>query len=1021
MSIAPRVLSIPSGAPFVETLVKACLEGSLGATFDRTSRDFSDAVIYVPTRRAARALSHAFADALQPRAVLLPRIVPLGDPDDLQDQAILADGPGAAANLPPAIPPLRRRLLLTQLVEAWRRSEDLRALREAGDGFSIGESFADSFAMAGDLARLIDEAHLEGASWADLDRLADGSFDAYWGQTRRFLEIAAEAWPAALAEAGLVDAADRRNRLLRAEVRRLAESLPGHPVIAAGSTGTVPATAELLGAIARLPAGAVVLPGLDKAMPDADWHEVADDGATAAGQPGHPQSALKRLLGRLGIRREDVVEIGERTPALAARTLIGALAMLPAESTDGWVAARRAVAADIAPALQDVSVIEAQDEREEALAIAVALREVLETEEKTAALVTPDRGLAERVVLELRRWGVIADDSAGAPLRNLPRAAMAGLVLRVVQEDFSPTSVMALLDCPVLAWTGDVALSEAAAALELTAFRGVVAGCGPAAMIAASAAAAARLNEPRARRAIKRQRPEAVAAGRALAEWLAGALGPLAERSPGVRPLSEWAALHAAALDALSGEQWAAGADGRALAGILDDMVAQGDGAVVTFGDYVAVLSAEVDAVAVPAPEPLQGRIKIWGLLEARLMHADRIVLGGLDEGVWPPQPRQDPFLNRAMRIAMGLALPERRIGQSAHDALQALGAPEVVIARARTVEGSPTVASRFLRRLDAFVGEDAAKAMRKRGERYVANARRLDEAERVPPAHRPEPKPARDLQPLSLSVTDIATLLRDPYAIYAREVLGLEPLDSLEVGLDASDRGNLVHDALARFVERADASWPEDPLATLLGIGDEVFAPHMHDERVAAFWRPMFDAAAAWFITERFRRRDSVAAAHAERSGRLTFALADGATFTLRGRSDLVERMTDGTLAVTDFKTGRLPGVYEVKEGLQPQLTLMAVMAEKGVFAGVPPAPVSEVRYIKIGRESFVRPIVFKAEESGLQATAQQHLAELKDMLDGLREGRVAWVSRRVVRKTEDVGDYDHLARVREWLGGDE
>ncbi|MGL4240496.1 MAG: double-strand break repair protein AddB [Beijerinckiaceae bacterium] len=1016
----PRVLSIHPGAPFLPTLVDACLDGALGVPFDREARDFSQAVFYVPTRRAARALAHAFAEKVQPRSSLLPRIVPLGDPADLEDAAILSDDHvGAAADLPPAVPSLKRKLLLARLIEAWRSSEEMRHGAAGGGGPTIGESFADVFGLAGDLARLIDEALIEGADWSRLERLADTVFDEHWSRTRRFLEIAGAAWPGIVRQEGAIDAAERRNILLREEAARLRDRPSGHPVVAAGSTGTVPATAELRAAIARLPQGAVVLPGLDRRMDESAWSRVADDDGAGGGQPGHPQSSLKRLIGRLGVGREDVDELGKPDAAMVARIGAVGIAALPADATDAWTSLRSEGSGRLADAFAGVSVIEAVDEREEAVAIAVALREALEDPERTAALITPDRGLAERVSMELRRWGVVADDSAGTPLDRMPLAALAGLILHAVQEDVAPASVLALLASPCLSWDGD--LASARATLELAAFRDGDAPRGLDGLARLLDGMTKNVAHPHASRPVRRLGGEALAEARRLAEWLTEALRPLSDAAGRHATLADLAQLHLAALESLAGDRAFSGADGKALMELFDALVADGGGTTLAFADYAAVFSAETKAIAVPPAEPVQGRIKIWGLLEARLLDADRIVLGGLNEGTWPGLPAQDPFLNRRMRSTLGLALPERRIGQAAHDFAQALGAKDVVIARARSVEGTPMVASRFLRRLDAFLGDDLAKAMRGRAGRYLATARILDEGERTASAERPQPRPDPSLQPLSLSVTDIAALERDPYAIYARDVLGLDVLDVLDAGPDARDRGDIVHAALAAFIEEASRTWPADPLARLLAIGRDKFRPYDGMETVQAFWWPMFEKAAAFFIEDAEARRGEVAAAYAERYGRLALSLPDGSVFTLRGRGDLVERMTDGALVVTDYKTGALPGPDEVRSGLQPQLTLMAAMAQAGALDGIPASDVSRVRYLKVGSDPQAREISIRASDPGLPDLARQHVDRLRATIASLRRRERSFVSRRMPKRVGDVGPYDHLARAREWMSSGE
>ncbi len=707
----PNVLTVRPGAPFLRSLVAACMDGSLGVRFPAGGRDYSAATIYVPTRRAARALAHAFAEAMQPRAVLLPRIVPLGDPADLEERAILtaeeARGFGDDADLPPAIGDLDRRFRLTQLIEQWRRSRDFVALAAAGDGFQIGGGFADSFALAGDLASLMDEFTIEGVNWEQIQGLTDGQFDTWWNLTQTFLEIAWKAWPDAMRELGLLDPADRLNRLLRGEAARLRAEQPDAPVIAAGSTGTVPATAELLGAISRLPNGAVVLPGLDLAMDQHGWDLVPHEPRRGESQHGHPQAALKRLLGRLQVDRASVAAIGEPFESAMMRQQVVGASARPAEATDDWPEMREALAEAMERGLKDVGIVEAPDERAEALAAAIALRGILESPGKTAALVTPDRALAQRVAAELRRWDIVADDSAGQPLSTAPLGAFARLLNEAVVDGFPPAATMSILAHPCLT----IGEADAVSAIEIAGFRGNDVGSGLDGIARALDNAEKRVADRRSPAPLRRLTPERLASARPLLAAFVEAMRPLERLSAAPQSLHELAAAHAAAIEALAGERAATGSDAQALARIFDRLAASGSSPSIGYRDYAALFDMLASEEAMAPAEPVQGRIKIWGLLEARLMEADRIVLGGLNEGTWPPEARGDAFLNRYMRADLGLAAPERRIGQSAHEFAQALGAPEAVILRAQTVEGTPMVASRFLRRLDAFVGEAHAKS----------------------------------------------------------------------------------------------------------------------------------------------------------------------------------------------------------------------------------------------------------------------------------------------------------------------
>ncbi len=1021
--LRPNVLTVRPGAPFLRSLVAACMDGSLGVRFPADGRDYSAATIYVPTRRAARALAHAFAEAMQPRAVLLPRIVPLGDPADLEERAILtadeAVGLGDGGELPPAIGDLDRRFQLAALIERWRKSRDFVELAAAGDGFQIGGGFADSFALAGDLARLMDEFTIEGVNWEQIKDLTDGQFDIWWSLTQTFLEIAWKAWPAAMGEIGLLDPADRLNRMLRGEAARLRAERPDAPIIAAGSTGTVPATAELLGAIARLPNGAVVLPGLDLAMDAHGWDLVPHAPRKGESQHGHPQAALKRLLIRLQVERADVGAIGEPFEYAAMRQQVVSASARPAEATDDWPELRSTLEEAMQRGLRDVGIVEAPDERTEALAAAIALRGMLEQPDKTAALVTPDRALAQRVAAELRRWGIIADDSAGQPLAAAPLGAFGRLVAEAAIAGFPPTAVMAILSHPCLT----IGEPGATSAIEIAGFRGNDVGSGLNGIARALDAAEARIADRRSPAPLRRLTAERLAAGRTLLAAFVEAMRPLEQLADGLQPLGALGAAHAMAIEALAGERAATGGDGQALARLFDRLAAAAASPLLTLRDYGALFDMLASEEAIPPAEPVQGRIKIWGLLEARLMEADRIVLGGLNEGTWPPEARSDAFLNRYMRADLGLAPPERRIGQSAHEFAQALGAPEAVILRAQTVEGTPMVASRFLRRLDAFVGETHAKAMRQRGQYLLDAAAELDRGEPQPASPRPNPRPRPDQQPLSLSITEIRTLVRDPYAIYARHVLGLDPLDPLESGVDARDRGTIVHDVLAQFVRDTARVWPADALAQLIARGKEAFAPYAHIERVTAFWWPVFEKVAIWFCDWEARRRESLRHSAVEQGGALLIPLADGASFRLRGRADRIDVLHDGSLAIVDYKTGQPPSGGQVGTGLEPQLTLTAYMAARGLFDGAPAGRVERLSYVKVGSAPAEMELELKRADKttiSIEDAAGEHIDGLRRALERLRSGEDGFLSRRLPEKVRDGGPYDHLARVREWMVGE-
>ncbi|MEA2935437.1 MAG: ATP-dependent helicase/nuclease subunit, partial [Variibacter sp.] len=440
MAARPRVFTIPSTAPFLPTLATALMDGSLVPGFapGRDPLALATATIYLPTRRACRLARTAFLQASGGEAVLLPRLRALGDIDE--DELAFADvlaGPLAseALGLSPAIALPERRLLLAQLIQRWSASPEM-----IGDGHAplVATTPEAALRLADALARLNDDMITRGVPWERLDQLVPEQHEPYWQLTLKFLKIARDTWPAVLAERGEIEPAERRDRLLEAEAARLVSNAEG-PVIAAGSTGSMPATADLLATIARLPHGALVLPGVDIELDDTAWDVISAERAPDNPAVSHPQFALHTLLRGLQMHRDEVVTLGEQ--AAAARVRLLSEAMRPASATDAWrgIADRH----DRAAAMEGLAVIEAAGPEEEALCIAISLREALETDGKTAALVTPDRTLARRVAAALRRWNIVAEDTAGESLADAPAGIFARLVIEAGLEGLEPVTLLA--------------------------------------------------------------------------------------------------------------------------------------------------------------------------------------------------------------------------------------------------------------------------------------------------------------------------------------------------------------------------------------------------------------------------------------------------------------------------------------------------------------------------------------------------------------------------------------------------
>ena len=1030
--MAPRVFNIPASAPFLPTLIEALIAGRLGVTGASDPLALASATLFLPTRRACRLARDAFLDVLKSEAAILPRIVAIGDIDEDEiafAEAASGDIADESLALPEMLGGLERRLLLTKLITKWASAPELHG---AGGMPLIAQTPAAACALADDLARLIDDMTTRGVSWDRLDQLVPDMFDRYWQLTLKFLQIAREAWPAVLQERGLMEPAMRRDALIKAEAARLARKTDG-PVIAAGSTGSIPATAELIATIARLPHGAVVLPGLDTDLDEPSWRLIAGDKAKViTPAPGHAQFALQALLARIGMARSDVIGLAEP----AGRERFVSEVLRPAAATEAWredfVEPDFAAHADAA--LAGISVIEANNAEDEALAIAVALREAVH-QGKTAALVTPDRALGRRVLAALARWNIQAEDSGGDPLAQTSAGVFARLAAEVALGGVAPVPLLALLKHPLLRLgAGD--RTRAVVALERAILRGPRPPPGSAGLLHALRTFRTQVEKFRRKEKVDLHPSDPrlaltdgeLAAAEALVEQLAAALAPLESTAHLTRPLNEIAELHREAVGALSrygGKELAlVGADGGAkLAEALDELVASGTAAdlLVDTSDYVELFSAVLaDRVVRRRLQPGL-RVRILGTIEARLTESERVVLGGLVEGTWPPETRTDAWLSRPMRLALGLDLPERRIGLSAHDFAQMLGAHDVILSHAAKIAGAPTTPSRFIQRLAAVAGARWHAAV-DRGRTYLDWARALDHPPAVKAAPRPAPKPPSAARPKGLSVTDIENWLRDPYTIYAKHILRLTPLDAVDVAPGAAERGSVIHAAVGDFTKLSAAVLPAEPLRELIAIGRAHFAALNDFPEAQAFWWPRFERIARWFVDWEQQRRPAISAIAAELRGEIAL---NGGTFKLSGVADRIERNVDGRHVILDYKTGSARTEKQIRTGLAPQLTLEAAILRQGGFKGFAAGcAVAQLGYVLLKGGALPgepKPIEFT--EGTADSQADRALAKLAELARRFDDDNEPYRSLVHPMWATHYGDYDHLARVKEWsaTGGED
>lgn len=1036
-----NVFTIAPGAPFLKTFAKAFLDGHVveGFSKDLGPLALAEATIYVPTRRAARALTDEFSRAVGGSATLLPRIYPLGALEETETSLIFdaaaGDELGQPLDLPLAMGEIARRMQLAELILSWARALRHAIVRvdaqgayvvDARESFLVATTAADAWHLSGELAGLIDELIIEDIDWERLDPLVLPEFDPYWRITLDFLNIAITGWPKILDERGLVDKAKRQVALIEKQSGKLRDGRWQGPIVAIGSTGSNRATARLLKAIADSPQGAVVLPGLDLDLDDAAFALIGGDGEHEAAFT-HPQAALSRLLRTLQVSREDVTALGEITASQRVREQFLSQALRPAESTDEWIAYRgRIDRGALDAAMAGVSLIEAADEREEALSLAIAMREVLETPGETAALVTPDRELARRVAAELLRWGVRVDDSGGDPLSASPAGVLARLAIACAAENMSAASLAALLAHPgVRLGFLRNELEHLSPLLEIGVLRANAAGerggrivTDPARAIAmARAEARDRFAHPAKRRI-------------ALRDWelledllrrLGAAFRPMLALE-GEHDLKSWVIAHRAAIAAIIAGEDAqmSGEDAGTLDALFDELAASATAGMrfdaESYGFFFAAVAREA---RLRGPQKAHPRLKILGLLEARLMDADLMLLGGLDETVWPPQARADAFLNRPMRAALGLTPPERKLGQTAHDFTQGFARRRVILSRAQKRGGAPTVASRFLQRL-AALGDESWRDCVLRGQAYVDLARAIDRpAAPAPPIKRPAPKPPLELRPLSLSVTKIETLRRDPYALYAEKILELAELAPIGRAAGPAETGSAIHAALELFVKAyPGGKLPAGARENLRQLLREGLKDQLGDPDFLSFAWPRLEKMIDFYLRFEAGRRDALHEIKTEISGRLELTLGDGSLFTLTARADRIELAKDGGITLIDYKTGTPPGTKEILVGFAPQLTLEGAMAQRGAFDLPPDRDAISGLYLKLGGADGgeIKPVDFAREKTTFMDVANAHFYALVELLTEFRDPATPYPARPFPKFAKSYNAYDHLARVKEW-----
>ncbi|MBO6917025.1 MAG: double-strand break repair protein AddB [Rhizobiaceae bacterium] len=1056
----PNLLTIPPGVPFLETFAKSLLQGELDPNFRYQPEEphkLARCRIYVPTRRAARALRSEFADQIGHQSVILPDIRALGEVDDdlgffdnSRPHDLMQDEP---------ISQVQAMLILGELILAWKKalpkafSEQLQSVPLVAPA-----NPSDALWLAAELLSLLESSESEEI---DLGRLAGISLQEHaewWQLTLEFLKIVREYWPERLQEIRRQSNAQYQVNLLDRQTQDLIANGHDGPVIVAGSTGSLPATARLIKAVSMFEHGAVVLPGLDQEMSPDQWSYIyyfADDQKTfepsdqltAAVTQGHPQFGLARLLFRMGLNISDVYKVpqlGAETQDFAERRNIVSKAMLPSAMTTIWANDAGVGFEQEKIAFKNVSLVEAGNDREEAAAIAVAMRLALEggpeANDPNVALVTPDRNLALKVSIELQKYGIMADDSGGQSLSQSQIGTLLMLALEASIGSPDHAVLASFLKHPfTLFGFEEKTRTKAISVIERTILRGAERSFRPHQISDALRDYLQNIDEhkhiPAWRRNIS---AEDIQLAITYADDLKTAFDAIYDLDVGLHgqadalpTIAQWTDKTIQLLEAVTLSPtedyliWDSEA-GQKLVSLLEEIVSCPTELRVTGQEWVQMLEPLLSGQVVKPKTGNHPRVMIWGALEARLQAVDTIILAGLNEGVWPNTSSNDPFLSRSMKSEIGLEPPERRIGLAAHDFQMGMGAKNVILSRSLKSGGAPTVASRWVQRLCAVLSADIVQAMTSRGEELIAFSTIHQSEKAAPIAQRPDPKPNYKYQPISYSFSEISTLRRDPYAVYAKRILKLQPLESFSNDADLRARGTIFHAVLEEFshdISNHDAADLEKLLSDIL---ERKFAESDLPAETALLWQDRFARIIEPYVRWEIEHSEDVASREVEASARC--ALPGDIPFQLTGRADRVDLLKDGSVDIIDFKTGTSPSAREARSLLDPQLPLEAYAIMKSGFKEIKSNSVRSLKYVRLkpadrlivdqveAKPTKKEPEPFSAEQLGEKAAD-----ELSQLLHELYHNKIGFKSRTIPKMDREyTGDYNHLARVSEWSVAD-
>ena len=933
---------------------------------------YADITILLPSRRACKNLREMFLRHSGGKPILLPKIVPIGD-IEVEDLSIASLANRQMLEIKEPISVLEQKIILTKLI--WQHQAQTKVA-----------NIEQAASLAIDLANLLNELQREEIDLSKLENLIEDDLAEHWQQILQILNIVIKFWPQALLAKNMQDPITYRNELIMQQARLWQDIPPNYPIIAAGSTGTIKVTAFMLKVIANLPHGHVILPALDTIMDSESYNKI---------DSFHPQYNLKKLLKYLGIKRKEVSAWHPQSVSNYRLHLLSEI-MRPALTSHKWSKLKPINA----QAFDNLHYITCEHSQHEATVIAMIMRSVLEVPKKTAALVTSDRELATRVMTILTKWDIDIDDSAGTAISTLPAFVFLRLIIAMVESDFNPTEMLSALKHPY-ACLGyhAVEFRSLVRQLELSVLRGIRIKPGLNNII----------------KLLKQKKQTGLIDFVNQLQQASSAMVKLVKLKQ--VDFSKLLVAHLDFAETMAKTPTVSGVD-HLWRGDEGFKISNSFCELLNYSHHINEISPNSylnlleKLYAGMVYRPRYGRhprLAILSPTESRFYHQDTIIIGGLNEGVWPEYVKADPWLSRKMRQELGLPELEQKIGQLGFDFYFLCAAKQVFLTRANKQSGAQTVPSRWLLRLEA-VAKKLDMLEQITSNNWAWWAKILHQPKAIIPILPPEPKPPITARPTKLSVTNIEKLMRDPYSIYASKILMLKKIEAIDADPTVAEFGNFIHKALELFalLEKNSQTYLQ-----LLQCGRTALADLLERPAVKNLWWPRFERIANWIINEYSFVADQVLI---EAQGKIEI-LINNAIFTLVAKADRIE-IKDNQITIIDYKTGTIPDKKSIERGISSQMILEALIAKHGGFSisnNKTDLEVANLLYIYLSGGEIAG--IYKPLLVDIEHLITEALAGLTQLLTAFADPNIAYLPSPLSDRVLRYNDYHHLARTKEWL----